>query len=267
MNTKRIQNGQRGTGKVTPETLAMMVDLLPTIGSLRDLCAVTGLRLDTVRREVAPFLAIMKLTGTHPKCGCGRDRFHPYGCTDSYAKGARDDCFPGHTKAETAILLARREAIIDAIMTGDTYSDIEQRLGMSKKSARKYLRFMTPAQIAQRKRMEEARGIKTGEARPFRDALYARIASAVPRWVTDVTRDDIISEMYVAIREGTLREDDIEANAQRFATKAVAMWESKFGPRSLDVPLFEDGNTTLGDTIPDASALAAFDRIRIGAEA
>jgi hypothetical protein len=75
----KVQNGQRGTGKVTPEVLAQMIDLLPTIGSLRDLCAITGLRLDTVRREVAPFLAIMKLTGTHPKCGCGRDRFHPYG--------------------------------------------------------------------------------------------------------------------------------------------------------------------------------------------
>lgn len=255
----KVQNGQRGTGKVTPEVLAQMVDLLPSVGSLRDLCAITGLRLDTVRRAVAPFLAIMKLQGTHPQCGCGKDRFHPYGCVDSRAKSWPSDCLPGHTREQTEALLARRQTAIEMLVAGERQIDIDHALGMSKGGAKNYLRFLTPEQLATRERRQRELGnvriLKSEEPkRPFSDPLYARIASAVPRWVTDATRDDIISEMYVAIREGTLREDDIEANAQRFASKVAAMWESKFGPRSLDIPLFGEGGTTLGDTIPDPRA-------------
>lgn len=242
---------QPTTTKVTPELLALMVDLLPTIGSLRDLCAVTGLRLDTVRKAVQPFLAIMKLQGTHPQCGCGRDRFHPYGCKDSHAKA---------NYQPSPATLARRQMIIDAIMTGETFQKIEHRLGLSTKSARKYQAYMTAEQLAQRKRLEATRETekKACPTRPFSDGLYARIASAVPRNMSDATRDDIISEMYLAVTDGTLREDDIEANARRFSSSAIGLWESKFGPRSIDVPMFDDGSKTLADVLPDPAALAAF---------
>lgn len=279
--TKRILNGQRGTKKVPPETLALMLEQLPTVGSLRDLAALTGVRLDVVRREVAPFLAIMKLNGTHPKCGCGKDRFHPYGCVDSVTKASYSTPVRGRSLVEGLVMLARREPILEAIMTGDPYSVIEQRLNLPHKSARKYLIHLTPEQRAQRKQLEQERAQalsrkrkklkpKTAPAvdpRPFRDPLYARIAFAVPRWVAPATRDDIISEMYVATQDGTLAVADIEANAKRFASQAVAMWESKFGPRSIDALTFDDGKRTLADILPDPTALAAFetlDDMRVG---
>lgn len=134
----------------SPEQLAQMIELLPTVGSLRDLCAITGLRLETVRRETAPFLAIMKLNGTHPQCGCGKDRFHPYGCADSYAKGWPADCLPGHTREETAVLLHRRKLAIEMLVTGARLCDVDQALGMSKGGAKNYLRFLTPAQLRAR---------------------------------------------------------------------------------------------------------------------
>lgn len=136
--------------KVTPEILALMVDLLPTIGSLRDLCSVTGLGLEVVRRAVAPFLAIMKLQGAHPKCGCGRDRFHPYGCVDSFAKSNREGVVPGHRKEDVPSLLARRTAVIRMLVEGERFVDVDTALGLYPKSARKFLRFMTPEQIEAR---------------------------------------------------------------------------------------------------------------------
>lgn len=153
--------------RLTPEVLATVVGLLPTVGSLRDLCGITGLRLDVVRKAVAPFLAIMKLSGTHPQCGCGKDRFHPYGCADSYAKSWPSDCLPGRTRAETVVLLARRERAIDMLVAGERQIDIDHALGMSKGGAKNYLRFLTPEQLAERARALAARAVTTsgkGEA-------------------------------------------------------------------------------------------------------
>lgn len=146
--------------RVTPEMLATMVDLLPTVGSLRDLCAITGLRLDTVRRELAPFLAIMKLQGTHPQCGCGRERFHPYGCVDSRAKSWPSDCLPGHTREQTQVLLQRRAQAIEMLVAGERQVDIDDALGMSKGGAKNYLRFLTPEQLATRERNMAARNAR-----------------------------------------------------------------------------------------------------------
>lgn len=264
---KRVLKRPRGTYKVTPEMLAHMLKHLPTVGSLRDLATITGTRLDAVRQAVAPFLATMKANGTHPKCGCGKDRFHPYGCVDRERKARYSTPIRGRSAEDALAAVAKRGPIIDAIMTGDPYSAIEQRLNLPHKSARKYLIHLTPDQLAQRKRLERDRAEPVGNKRPFGDALYARIAAAVPDWVSGPTRDDIISEMYLATQEGALRLADIEANARRFTMAAVAMWESKFSPRSIDAPMFDDGKRTLADMIPDPAALAAFealDDMRVG---
>jgi hypothetical protein len=162
---------------VTPELRALMVDLLPTIGSLRDLCAVTGLRLDTVRKETAPFLAIMKLTGTHPKCGCGRDRFHPYGCVDSVAKGPINPV-PGHRADQHDAVFSRRAAIIELLVAGERFVDIEDTLGLYKSCAGKYMRFLSPAQVAQR---EEAVAAKGPQSRVRPGARARRLLAAEAR--------------------------------------------------------------------------------------
>lgn len=236
----------------------MIVDLIPSVSSLRDLCAITGLRLDTVRTAAAPFIAIMKLGGTLPPCVCGKERFHRYGCKGSAAKGIYASGTYGVSVERMSLLLPRREKVLAAIMTGDPYSEIENRLGLSKKTARKYLRFLTPAQVAYRKRLEGQRGRRVVEARPFKDSLYARIASAVPRWMSPELREDIISEMYIAVSSGELPLDHVEKSARRYASAASSQFQSKFGDRSLDEKLFDDSGKTLGDTIVDPAGLLAF---------
>ncbi|TZG28594.1 hypothetical protein [Sphingomonas montanisoli] len=153
---------------ITPDKLAQLVELLPSVGSFRDICAILGLRLDVVRREAAPFLAIMKLNGTHPQCGCGKDRFHPYGCADSYAKSWPADCVPGRTRAESVIILERRRIALEMLVDGDRLCDIDRSLGMSKGGAKNYLHFLTPEQMAEREQNVTRR--RQAETQPQRRA-------------------------------------------------------------------------------------------------
>src|SRR3546814_8594243 len=84
---------------MTPEQTARMVELLPTIESMRELADVLGVSRGCIHRAAAPFLAIMKLNGTHPKCECGQDRFHRSGCEYTYnlSRKSRGDRIPGRT--------------------------------------------------------------------------------------------------------------------------------------------------------------------------
>jgi hypothetical protein len=156
-STKWTGRRERSEKTVTPEKLALLVDLLPTALSLRDIGTILGLRVDQVHRAAAPFLAIMKIAGTHPKCGCGKDRFHLYGCVDSYAKGSRDGLLPGRTRAEAEVLRWRRELGIEMIKSGVRWCDIDEALGSWKGTARRYMRFMTPEDRQARRLLDDAR--------------------------------------------------------------------------------------------------------------
>jgi hypothetical protein len=154
--------------KVAPEVLALVVELLPEIGSLRDLSAVTGLRLDLIRSITAPFRAIMKLQGTHPKCGCGKDRFHPYACVDSRAKIPRDP-FPGRRRADLPKHLARRALIIDMLVAGERFVDIDRCIGSTNKAAHHYISSLTPEQMKARQAAVRRRKEAAIQTRPLRE--------------------------------------------------------------------------------------------------
>lgn len=270
----------------TPEMLAVLVEVLPDATSLRELALMFNVRLDVIRREVAPFLAIMKLTGTHPKCGCGRDRFHPYGCVDSYVKGDREGLLPGRTRDLSAALSQKREKAIDMIKAGKRWCEIDEACGISKGSARRYVRFMAPEDQAARQRLDDSRreqlrraGARPGRRhrkpkptsapppQPISDPLFVRISAAVPRWPSPALRQDIIGEIYLKVMEGTLPEGSIKLEAKRFASRAVADFENRFGPRSLDERVDADNPVPLRDLIRDTAAEDAFralDGIRLG---
>lgn len=87
-----------------------------------------------------------------------------------------------------------------------------------------------------------------------------------PRWLSPATRDDAISDLYVAMLEGAVDTADITSEARRYASRAVAQFESRYGPRSLDEPIFEDSKTARIDRIECPSSFAAFDEIRFTRE-
>src|SRR3546814_6775188 len=62
-----------------------------------------------------------------------------------------DVCSSDLTAIQSAVLLARRQEIINALVRGDRFCDIDRRLGLNK-DARRNLRFLTPEQSAARER-------------------------------------------------------------------------------------------------------------------
>lgn len=131
-----------------PERLETLVSLLPDVKSLRDLANVMGLNIEHARHAAAPFLAIMKVQGTHPKCSCGKDRFHPYGCIDGYAKSPNG--MPGVAPDQYDRVRGIRQATIEMLIAGHRFCDIDATMGRSIGVSRRMMRFLTPDQRAAR---------------------------------------------------------------------------------------------------------------------
>jgi hypothetical protein len=55
--------------------------------------------------------------------------------------------------------------------------------------------------------------------------------------------------MALAVYEGHLEEADIERRVREFVNTGYRQHHDKYGPVSLDTPLFEDCTITLGDRI------------------
>jgi hypothetical protein len=78
--------------------------------------------------------------------------------------------------------------------------------------------------------------------------IFMLIRSAVPVYLPAQIRDDVIGAMALEIVEGKLRAADIRRRVREYVTAQYRAF-SKFGPLSLDARLYDDGVTTLGDTI------------------
>jgi hypothetical protein len=80
-------------------------------------------------------------------------------------------------------------------------------------------------------------------------SLLDRINAVVPRYLSRDHRDDVIGEMVLAVYEGRLEEADIERCVRGFVNVGYRRDHDKYGPVSLDVPIFEEGTITLGDMV------------------
>lgn len=100
-----------------------------------------------------------------------------------------------------------------------------------------------------------------------RDPVFRRIWHAVPRSVDAALRDDIISEIYLAIREGRLHPRDIDAQAKRFISAGFAAWANPWGDLSFSMGKSgKNSGEDFTEAIEDEEALEAFDRVTFGAE-
>lgn len=85
-----------------------------------------------------------------------------------------------------------------------------------------------------------------GVTRPFSNDLYRRAFDAVPRWMADHEREDLISDIIVLMLEGAA--DDIGA-AYKAARAARNRLMRPGRERSLDAPLFSDSKVSLLDRL------------------
>lgn len=146
---------------MTPEKLAMMVELLPEVDSLRDLASILGVGLQTIRKASAPFIAIMKLRGELKPCACGKDKFHPYGCVGNYRATL------GAPRQDRSFA-AKRDRVIELAATGMLYREIAEAVGLSKATVTRHCRnFMTSEQRATRAAAVAVRPLPAGPERHF----------------------------------------------------------------------------------------------------
>ena len=94
-----------------------------------------------------------------------------------------------------------------------------------------------------------------------RDPVFGRISRAVPRSIEPALRDDIISDVYLEIREGKLHPRDIAAEARRFITAGYAAWANAWGALSLNALQDNDDGPSFLESIVDESSIAAFDLV------
>jgi hypothetical protein len=71
-----------------------------------------------------------------------------------------------------------------------------------------------------------------------------RATASIGEW----ERGDVMSLMFIAVAEGRLLPRDAARRMPEFLREHRRQF-GKFGPVSLDRPLFDDGSVTLGDTI------------------
>lgn len=99
---------------------------------------------------------------------------------------------------------------------------------------------------------------------PLSDDLYRLCDAAVSRLLAPHDRQEAISDLICAHLEGRLALDDIGTEARKFENRVIGQYSSRFGDRSLDEEIGEDG-FTLGHTLVDEEAEEDFRLIELKA--
>lgn len=188
-------------------------------------------------------------------CACGRPLNHNFWCSARWdahdmPRGRRP--FPG----------PQETLAVEALLRGDVVADIAKAVGVGPSSVWMLRRTLNDGQRAQRARAMRdrlARGLSLQG-----DALMARIRAVVSNRLDPVLRDDVISEIYLAVIEGRVEPEQIGAVARSFINRGLADWQSRYGPRSLDAKLFAEGSRTLADTLEDDTAVDQIEELSIG---
>lgn len=81
------------------------------------------------------------------------------------------------------------------------------------------------------------------------EAAVQLVEAAKQRSLPYQIRAEVVSELNLAVIDGRVRLDAIKENVKAFITHAYAMFPEIGAHASLDAQLFDDGPTTLGDTI------------------
>jgi hypothetical protein len=82
-----------------------------------------------------------------------------------------------------------------------------------------------------------------------RERIPAEVQAAVPRTLPKIMRDEIVNMMIVAALERRLDFKAIRAAFKAYQTQYYVMYPDKGAHTSLDAEIYNDGPTTLGDTI------------------
>lgn len=86
---------------------------------------------------------------------------------------------------------------------------------------------------------------------PMANPMHAAIVGSLAKWAAPDLRDDMASEMWLALLEGRITADQIPAAAGGICNQVARDFANRFGPRSLDEDLTDGDGFTLLDLIRD----------------
>lgn len=202
-------------------------------------------------------------------CKCGKPRGHAYGCS-AFAYRIVDDpaevdrCVTALEQGLTMVQIVREHGVREALVriTRAKLTEHSQQLRRQAIAERVQAR-VRPKRVRAIKKSLPA-SISSRVLAAHRDALFAKCSAAIPRGMAQDIRDDAVTELYLAVLEGEVAENEIREKAGKFVNATYSTWASRFGPRSLDAKLSADDDRTAGDFIEDEVALAQFDEIMVG---
>ncbi|MBM7483303.1 hypothetical protein JOE52_002285 [Bradyrhizobium canariense] len=79
--------------------------------------------------------------------------------------------------------------------------------------------------------------------------IFTAVDQAVPRNLDFETRKEVMSNMMLAMLEGTLAIEDATRRYREFLRITNRMFPTKYAPPSLDAPAYREGKTRLVETI------------------
>ena len=232
-------NAER-TAALQPEVKAAVVKLLLCRMSVPEIAKALGVARNTIRRTRDTLGDDSRLLRNGERPASAKRL--------GYASGAR----------YRNLAADRRRAAFLAYCEGLSDPEVAERIGSKPARVCEWrARYGLPPNRVERKPRPAAR--PAGPAiTPLSNDLYRRAAAAVGYGVAPDLAGDAISDIVVAVLSGELAAERIEAEAHRFVNAVVRSFASKFGPRSLDEEIGEDG-FCLRDVIPDTSTDFAFD--------
>jgi len=232
--------------------LARIETLITAGGTLQQVADTLDLSVQAVSRHSLAVRERMFSEGR--TCGCKRIIGHPGCCSATW--DAQD-----RPRGRSALPQDLERKATDGLVRGWSIAAVAKATGISAHAATALRRSLSKDLLAKRAAAISAR-LKV--SRTSGADILEKVKRAVPDRLERALRDDITSEIFVAVIEGRIDEDQIKAAARSFIARGVAEWQSRYGPRSLDEKLGQDGSLTLGDLIEDQTTTAQIDEIFLG---
>ncbi|QCB42349.1 hypothetical protein E5673_08985 [Sphingomonas sp. PAMC26645] len=210
--------------------------------------------IHTILKYATPLWEKMAVDGTF--CGCGERRGHRGVCIATWESDLR-------IRGPQPMPREEQDRILNALLNGDSIITVRRNVPTSEKRAYRVLRAMSPAE-RHRRACIVYRRIRDDDGAVHGRNLFEKVQAAVPAGIVSSVRDEVVSELSLAVLQGDLTLDQIRAHAKKYVGRAFQSWASGFGPKSLDEALGDDGSRTLGDFVGDSTGSLSVDEIEIG---
>ncbi|WP_324748815.1 hypothetical protein SH591_08840 [Sphingomonas sp. LY54] len=258
---------KRSRGPIDAQQHALVQELLRTTSkSNREIAAETGVSHGTVAIARHRFnIELVQAGGELPRCDCGQYLHHPRLC---WAR-QRQNMMNAGMRSLVTMEPEMRADVRRRLLGGEAMRTVAERVGLKRSQILSFVQTFTRDEREQRKaafrvgagrRRADAlrRSITKPKATdPTTDPLYARISAAVPRGIDCTLRDDMISQAYLEVLEGRIKEDQLADGVKKVRGRIFQAFANPWGNLSLDVARGNEGGRRTIEQIPaETSAFA-----------